>query len=86
MKKIACIAAVLLAATAAPARASQELAQKNACLACHAVDKKKWLVLPTLRLRGGMAARKTQKRCSRAASRLAVPASGGRSRCRRSRH
>lgn len=40
MKKSACIAAVLLAAATAPAWASQELAQKNACLACHAVDKK----------------------------------------------
>jgi cytochrome c len=29
-----------LAFGAAPALASQELAQKNACLACHAVDKK----------------------------------------------
>lgn len=36
--KIAFLAAALLAA--APAFASTELAQKNACLACHAVDKK----------------------------------------------
>lgn len=40
MNKILCIAAVLLAAGSAPAWANQELAQKNACLACHAVDKK----------------------------------------------
>lgn len=33
-------AALLLAAGTAPAWANQELAQKNACLACHAVDKK----------------------------------------------
>ena len=36
--KIALLAAALLAA--APAFASTELAQKNACLACHAVDRK----------------------------------------------
>lgn len=40
MKKAVCIAAVLITAAAVPARANQELAQKNACLACHAVDKK----------------------------------------------
>ncbi len=34
------IAAVALATLAQPALASKELAQKNACLACHAVDKK----------------------------------------------
>jgi cytochrome c len=34
----ACMA--VLAAASAPAFASQELAQKNACLACHAPDKK----------------------------------------------
>ena len=33
-------AAAVLAATAAPAFASMELAQKNACLACHATDRK----------------------------------------------
>ena len=37
--KILILAATLVAA-AAPAFASQELAQKNACLACHAVDRK----------------------------------------------
>lgn len=36
--KIPLLAAAL--ALASPAFASQELAQKNACLACHAVDKK----------------------------------------------
>jgi cytochrome c len=34
------IAALALSATAAPAFASLALAQKNACTACHAVDKK----------------------------------------------
>lgn len=34
------IFAVALAAFVQPAFASKELAQKNACLACHAVDKK----------------------------------------------
>lgn len=33
-------AAACAAAAVVPAPASQELAQKNACLACHAVDKK----------------------------------------------
>lgn len=40
MKKTFCIVAALLCGVALPALASQELAQKNACLACHAVDKK----------------------------------------------
>jgi cytochrome c len=40
MKK-ALIAAALAAATATPALASLELATKNACTACHDVDKKK---------------------------------------------
>lgn len=34
------IAAALLSTAVLPTLASQELAQKNACLACHAVDKK----------------------------------------------
>ena len=38
MRTIAIVAA--LAALSLPAFASKELAQKNACLACHAVDKK----------------------------------------------
>lgn len=33
-------AAACAAAAGIPALASQELAQKNACLACHAIDKK----------------------------------------------
>lgn len=37
MKPLVLIAALL---AAAPAFASKELAQKNACLACHAADKK----------------------------------------------
>ena len=41
MNKIVPIAAVVgLAFAAAPAMAQLELAQKNACTACHAVDKK----------------------------------------------
>jgi cytochrome c len=41
MKKHALLAALLAAAfTAAPAAASEELAKKNACTACHAIDKK----------------------------------------------
>jgi cytochrome c len=32
--------ALVLAAAAAPAWASMDLAKKNACMACHAVDKK----------------------------------------------
>lgn len=39
MKPLVLIAALLATATA-PAFASKELAQKNACLACHAADKK----------------------------------------------
>lgn len=39
MKKLVLFAAAL-AVMASPAFASKELAQKNACLACHAVDKK----------------------------------------------
>lgn len=38
--KIACIALALSATVGLPAWASKELAQKNACLACHAVDRK----------------------------------------------
>lgn len=38
--KIACIALALSALVGLPAWASKELAQKNACLACHAADKK----------------------------------------------
>lgn len=34
------LAAALVSCVCAPAWASRELAQKNACLACHAVDKK----------------------------------------------
>lgn len=34
------VASIVLLLSAAPVWASQELAQKNACLACHAVDKK----------------------------------------------
>lgn len=34
------LATLAFAAAATPATASQELAQKNACTACHAVDKK----------------------------------------------
>ena len=40
MNKGLILAALTLAATATPAFASLELAQKNACTACHAVDKK----------------------------------------------
>ena len=41
MKKIVSVAAALgLAVAAVPAMAQLELAQKNACTACHAVDKK----------------------------------------------
>jgi cytochrome c len=35
-----CIALVTLAAAALPAAASEELAKKHNCLACHTVDKK----------------------------------------------
>lgn len=38
--KIACIALALSALVGLPAWASKELAQKNACLACHAAEKK----------------------------------------------
>ena len=34
------IATIAFAAAAAPALASEELARKNACMACHALDKK----------------------------------------------
>jgi cytochrome c len=34
------VGTTLLAALAAPAMANQELAQKKACMACHAIDKK----------------------------------------------
>lgn len=34
------ISAVLVSAFAFPAHASKDLAQKNACMACHAADKK----------------------------------------------
>lgn len=40
MKKAFVLAALGLAAAATPALASMELAQKNACTACHAVDRK----------------------------------------------
>jgi cytochrome c len=41
------IVAIALAAVAAPALASEELAKKNACTACHGIDKK--LVGPAYR-------------------------------------
>jgi cytochrome c len=40
MKKILVLAAAGLAIAAAPAFANEELAKKNACTACHSVDKK----------------------------------------------
>ena len=40
MKKILMLTAVAAAIAAAPALANEELAKKNACTACHAVDKK----------------------------------------------
>lgn len=40
MKTVLTLAALALAATALPALANEELAKKNACTACHAVDKK----------------------------------------------
>lgn len=40
MKSGIALAALALAAASLPATASMELAQKNACTACHAVDKK----------------------------------------------
>jgi len=38
--KLLCVAALALAVLSTPSWASKELAQKNACLACHATDKK----------------------------------------------
>jgi cytochrome c len=40
MKTLTAIAALALAAAALPAAASEDLAKKYACTACHAVDKK----------------------------------------------
>jgi cytochrome c len=40
MKNTAILATLALALAAAPALASEELAKKNGCTACHAVDKK----------------------------------------------
>ena len=40
MKPGLTLAALALAATALPALANEELAKKNACTACHAIDKK----------------------------------------------
>ena len=40
MKQQAVIFAVAAVVAALPARASEELAKKHACLACHTVDKK----------------------------------------------
>ncbi|MBP6900516.1 MAG: c-type cytochrome [Burkholderiaceae bacterium] len=40
MKKIALIAALAAVTVSAPAFASQDLANKKACMACHAIDKK----------------------------------------------
>jgi cytochrome c len=40
MKRLACLAALASLAVAVPASASEELAKKHACFACHAVDKK----------------------------------------------
>lgn len=40
MKKVLILAAIAGLGIATPALASMELAQKNACTACHAVDKK----------------------------------------------
>lgn len=40
LKPVAFAAALLLVSASLPARANLELAQKNACTACHAVDKK----------------------------------------------
>ena len=40
MKKTLLLAAAGLAIAAAPAYANEELAKKNACTACHSVDKK----------------------------------------------
>ena len=40
MKRLVSIAAVAVVAVAQPARASEALAKKHNCLACHTVDKK----------------------------------------------
>jgi cytochrome c len=40
MKTTPILAAVALALAAVPALANEELARKNACTACHAIDKK----------------------------------------------
>ena len=40
MKKSVILAAIAVLAAALPATANEELAKKNACTACHAVDKK----------------------------------------------
>ena len=40
MNKSVILAATVLAVAALPAAANEELAKKNACTACHAVDKK----------------------------------------------
>jgi cytochrome c len=40
MKKPLILAAAALAIAAIPAHANEELAKKNACTACHAIDKK----------------------------------------------
>ncbi len=40
MKPVLTLAALALTAAALPALASEELAKKSACTACHAVDKK----------------------------------------------
>lgn len=40
MNKSAILAAIAVSAAALPATANEELAKKNACTACHAIDKK----------------------------------------------
>ena len=40
MKKSLILAAAAMAVACAPALANEELAKKNACTACHAIDKK----------------------------------------------
>ena len=40
MQRVVFLLALAAAAVAAPARASEDLAKKHACLACHAIDKK----------------------------------------------
>ncbi len=40
MKTVLTLAALALGAAALPALANEELAKKNACTACHAIDKK----------------------------------------------